>query len=381
VKPTMTSRQRVLTALRHETPDCLPIDFGARHSIHMDAHRAVKEHLGLQGGEEIVKSYLTYTAVPDPRLVEMFGGDVVSFQVRSEGGFSFRLDSATDSWADEWGIKYRRPPGGYYYDACEFPLASAETVAEIERHPLPDPTDPNRLSGLIESIEAAHRANDKAVLLNAPTIGIWMLVFYLRGLEQGLMDLVSRPELSEALAERVTEWYVAFWDWALAKVGQAVDVVQMEGDLGQQDGPIFSPRLFRQIFKPRLRRVVETIKRRTRAKVLLHACGSVYWSIPDLIEVGIDVLNPVQVNAADMDTARLKREFGRDLGFWGGGCDPVLLQQGTPAAVEAEVKRRIADLSPGGGFVFGSIHNIAAGVPPENVVAMFRAARKYGDRD
>jgi uroporphyrinogen decarboxylase len=231
---------------------------------------------------------------------------------------------------------------------------------------------------LIEFLRASRAAGDKAILLNAPTMGIWMMSFYLRGLEQGLMDLASQPELSEALAERVTEWYVKCWEWALTQVGEFVDVVQMEGDLGQQDGPLFSPRLFRQIYKPRLRRVVETIKRHTRAKVLLHACGSVYWAIPDLIEAGIDVLNPVQVNAADMDPGRLKREFGGDLSFWGGGCDTILLQQGSPAAVEREVERRIADLAPGGGYVFGSIHNIAAGVPPENVVAMFRAAQKYG---
>jgi uroporphyrinogen decarboxylase len=229
-------------------------------------------------------------------------------------------------------------------------------------------------------MKAAHIAGEKAILLNAPTVGIWMLSFYLRGLEQGLMDLAAQPELSEALAERITEWYITFWDWALAQVGEFPDVVQMEGDLGQQDGPMFSPRLFRQIYQPRLRRVIEAIKRRTRAKVLLHACGSVYWAIPDLIEAGVDVLNPVQVNAAEMDTARLKREFGRDLCFWGGGCDTILLQRGTPAEVDGEVKRRIADLGPGGGYVFGSIHNIAAGVPPENIVAMFRAAQRYGAR-
>lgn len=376
----MTSRQRVQAALRHEEADRVPIDFGGRHTIHVHAHRDLKRFLGIEGGQEIVRSYLTYTAEPDPRLVARFGGDVAPFQVKPAGGYTFRLDPATNSWEDEWGIRYRMPPGGYYYDPCEYPLASAQTVAEIERYPLPSPTDPNRLIGLRESIKAAHITGEKAILLNAPTIGIWMLSFYLRGLEQGLLDLVAQPELSEALAERITEWYITFWDWALAQVGEFPDVVQMEGDLGQQDGPMFSPRLFRQIYQPRLRRVIEAIKRRTRAKVLLHACGSVYWAIPDLIEAGVDVLNPVQVNAAEMDTARLKREFGRDLSFWGGGCDTILLQRGTPEEVDGEVKRRIADLAPGGGYVFGSIHNIAAGVPPENIVAMFRAAQKYGVR-
>ena len=376
--PAITSRQRVQMALRHQGPDRVPIDFGARHSIHMTAHRALTKHLGFEGGDEVVRSYLNFSAEPDPRLLDSFEADVIQFQGKPGQGYVFQIDPATDSWSDEWGIKCRRPLGGYYYDPYEYPLAAAESVADIERFRFPDPTDPHRMAGVTEALRAAHTANTKAILLNAPTMGIWMLGFYLRGLEQGLMDLATQPDLAEALAERITQWFVSFWETTLPSIGDYLDVVHMEGDLGSQDGPLFSPRLFRQIFKPRLRRIVDAIKRHTRAKVLLHACGSVYWAIPDLLEVGIDVLNPVQVNAAEMDTARLKREFGRDLSFWGGGCDTILLQQGTPAQVEAEVKRRIADLGPGGGYVFGSIHNIAAGVPPENVVAMFRAARSYG---
>jgi uroporphyrinogen decarboxylase len=123
---------------------------------------------------------------------------------------------------------------------------------------------------------------------------------------------------------------------------------------------------------------VDFIKQRTKARVYLHSCGSIYRLIPDLIEVGIEVLNPVQVNAAEMDSARLKKEFGKDLTFWGGGCDPVILQTGTPTEVRADVKRRIHDLAPGGGFVFGSVHNIQANVPPENIVAMHEAAQEFG---
>jgi uroporphyrinogen decarboxylase len=374
----MTSRQRVQMALRHLEPDRVPIDFGARHSIHMATHRALTKHLGFEGGDEIVRSYLNFSAEPDPRLLDFFEADVIQFQCKPGRGYVFQIDPETDSWSDEWGITCRRPPGGCYYDPYKYPLAAAESVADIERFRFPDPMDPHRMAGVIEALRAAHTANSKAILLNAPAMGIWMLGFYLRGLEQGLMDLATQPDLAEALAERITQWFVTFWETTLPSIGDYLDVVQMEGDLGSQEGPLFSPRLFRQIFKPRLRRIVDAIKQHTRAKVLLHACGSVYWAIPDLLEVGIDVLNPVQVNAAEMDTARLKREFGRDISFWGGGCDTILLQQGTPAQVKAEVKRRIADLGPGGGYVFGSIHNIAAGVPPENVVAMFRAAWSYG---
>ena len=127
-----------------------------------------------------------------------------------------------------------------------------------------------------------------------------------------------------------------------------------------------------------LLRLIEIVRKQTRARIYLHSCGSVYRFIPDLIECGIQVLNPVQVNAEGMDSARLKREFGRDLAFWGGGCDPVVLQNGLPQDVVEEVKRRLHDLAPGGGFVFGTVHNIQAKVPPKNIVTMFDTAREFG---
>jgi len=374
----LTSKERVLIALRHEEPDRVPIDFGARHSIHVSAHRALKRHLGLEDGADTIRSYLNNSAEPDPRLLTRFATDVIAFPVGSGGRYAFRLDPETDSYTDEWGITMRMPPGGYYYDPVGFPLAAAQTVAEVERYPFPDPADPHRLAGILQPIRIASAARDKAILLNAPTVGIWWLAFYLRGLEQAMVDLGLQPELTEALAERITNWYVALWDAVLAQVGDAIDVVQMEGDLGDQRGPLFSPALFRRLFKPRFRRIVDAIRRRTSARLLLHACGSVAWAIPDLIEVGVDILNPVQVNAAGMETARLKREYGRHISFWGGGCDTGILQHGSPAEVRDEVRRRLADLASGGGFIFGSIHNIQVNVPPPNIVAMFDTARDEG---
>ncbi|MHB1131852.1 MAG: uroporphyrinogen decarboxylase family protein [Chloroflexota bacterium] len=374
----ITSRQRVLAALNHEEADRVPIDFGGRHTVHVFAHRALKQHLGLEGGEEKIRTYMTYAAEPDPRLIERFCSDALAFGVGAHGDYEFRLDPQTDSYLDEFGMGYHRPPDGLYYDPYIYPLAHATTVAEVEAYPFPDPKDPRRLAAILEPIKAAHAAGEKALMLNSPNVGIWMLPFYMRGLEQAMMDLALQPELIEALAEKSTQWYCDLWDAMLPVVGPYVDVVQMEGDLGGQDGPLFSPKLFRQLFKPRLRRVFDTIRRHTKAKLKLHACGSVYWVLPDLIDIGLEVLNPVQVNAADMDTARLKREFGRDLTFWGGGCDTIVLQYGTVEEVRAEVRHRLRDLGPGGGFVFCSIHNIQAQVPPENIVAMYDTARECG---
>jgi uroporphyrinogen decarboxylase len=165
---------------------------------------------------------------------------------------------------------------------------------------------------------------------------------------------------------------------ALEEVGPYVDVVQFNEDLGGQHGPLMAPATFRRIYQPRLRRLFAGVKRKTAARIYLHSCGSIYRMIPDLIDCGVEVLNPVQVNAAEMDSRRLKREFGSDLVFWGGGCDPVILQTGSRLDVADEVKRRIQDLAPGGGFVFGSVHNIQVNVPAENIVAMFETATQEG---
>ncbi|HEX2986831.1 MAG TPA: uroporphyrinogen decarboxylase family protein [Chloroflexota bacterium] len=321
---------------------------------------------------------MTYTVEPDPRLVEKFGRDTVSFYPGFGAGYELKIDPETNTYSDEWGVKYRMPPDGYYFDPFQFPLAKAETPADLDRHRWPDPHDLNRIRGIAEEIKATVGAGEKAILLGAPTLGLWMLPQFLRGMEQALMDLAGNKKLAEALAEKITEWYEEYWDSTLAVVGPYVDFVHMEGDLGDQNGPLFSPKTFREIYKPRLRRVVDAIKRRSSARIWLHSCGSIYWAIPDLIDAGVEVLNPVQVNAAEMDSARLKREFGKDLTFWGGGCDPVVLQCGSPSDVEADVRRRIADFAPGGGFVFASVHNIQANVPPANIVAMFEAAHRYG---
>lgn len=377
--PEMTPKQRVLTSLAHREPDRVPVDFGGRSTtIHAFVERDLKRYLGLEGGEEKIVDYHTYLVEPDPRLIERFGRDTLPFRQKANSKWQMRIDPQTNIFADEWGTTFYMPPDGYYFDILSAPLANAQTVEDLEDYQWPDPTDPGRMEGVADEVKAASAKGEHAIMMCATAFAPWTKAWYLRGLEQAYMDLVCNRELAEAVAEKLTEWTIANWDTVLSQVGNDINLVWLEGDLGGQNGPLFSPAVFRKMYKPRLARIVATIKAQTSAKVFLHSCGSVYWVIPDLIEVGIDVLNPVQVTAADMDPVRLKREFGKDLTFWGGGCDPVVLQNGTPQQVSEEVKRRIDALAPGGGYVFGSIHNIQPGVPPQNVVAMFETAREYG---
>ena len=194
-----------------------------------------------------------------------------------------------------------------------------------------------------------------------------------------MIDMAAQPKLAEALAQKLADRWIANLTRYLDAVGDYIHIIQMGDDLGTQSGPQMSPRMYRQIIKPAHRRVYECVKANSDLYIFLHTCGSIYKLIPDLIEVGVDILNPVQISAAEMDPVRLKREFGRDVTFWGGGANTQhVLPNATPGEVRQHVRELIEIFAPGGGFVFCQVHNIQANVPPENVVAMFETALEFG---
>jgi uroporphyrinogen decarboxylase len=372
-------RERALCALNHREPDRVPLDLGGRQTtLHAYAHQALMRHLGLVGPEPPLRSYHTYLVDPDPQLIARFERVSLSFFPKPPSDYVFRIDPATNSYVDEWGTTFHMPAGGFYYDMVASPLTEAETEADLRKYRWPNPTDPARLAGIPEQVRAAHRASEKVLMMCGAMPGLWEHAWYMFGMEQSFVNLAGNVPLIEAFSDRVLEWQIAYWNMVLPQVGAYIDVVQLNEDLGSQHGPMMAPATFRKIYAPRLGALIATIKRQTKARVYLHSCGGIYPLIPDLIEIGVDILNPVQVNAVDMDSARLKKEFGKDLTFWGGGCDPVVMGTGTVQQVVDDVKRRIHDLAPGGGFVFGSVHNIQANVPPENIVAMFDAAMEFG---
>jgi uroporphyrinogen decarboxylase len=375
----MNSRERVLLALAHEEPDRVPIDFGGLvSSLHHDAYGRVMEYLGLPVDEMPIMDMFQQIVDPAPVLKDRFHADVVGLFPHDPADFQFELDPATDSFVDEWGVVYRRPPGGFWYDLAGHPLVEG-SMEELSELRFPNPRDPCRVAGLADEARRLLRESDKAVMIHAPIGGPFEQSYWLRGLESLFMDMATNKKYVEALAERVVEWLVEFWDLVLEEVGPYVHVVELSDDLGGQHGPLFSPELYREIYKPRHRRLTELIHSKTEARIFLHCCGSIRWALPDLIESGIEIINPVQVSARDMETDGLKREFGRDIVFWGGGADATkVLPLGTPEQVREEVKRRVHDLAPGGGFVFAPIHNIQADVPPENIVALFEAAYEFG---
>ena len=209
--------------------------------------------------------------------------------------------------------------------------------------------------------------------------GIFEQPARLMGLKNFFMALVRQPEVADRLMEKMTDLYIqASLDY-LDHVGSLIDVFVYWDDLCGQQGWLINPDLYVKRVKPRQRRLVEAIKTRTKAKLFYHGDGAVADLIPHLIEIGFDIINPVQVSARGMDTRQLKRDFGSEITFWGGGVDTQqVLPFGTPEQVRDEVRRRIDDLAPGGGFVFAPVHNIQPFVPPENIVAAYDTARQYG---
>ena len=379
----MTGRERLRTALAHQEADHVPFDLGAcgATGILWQAYGHLRKYLGLPERPIRIWHTMGQLADPDEDLLQCLAADVRRLQLNPHGGWDLNIVEHDDgrSYVDAFGIRFHMPEGSLYFDPRGHPLKDMDTVQAIERYPWPDPTDPANSPGLAEAARQLRESTGAAVAMGSFWVGPLEGMTWLRGFEQSMMDLALNPKLTQAIMEKIVELAIAYYNKVLPQVRDWVDVIGVSDDLGGQQGPLISLEMYRKYMKPLHTRLFSTIKQHTDAAIFFHSCGSVWDFLPDLIESGIDILNPVQVGAAKMDTKALKREFGRDLVFWGGGCDTQeILPRGTPEQVRDEVKRRIDDLAPGGGFVFNPVHNIQAGVPPENIMAMWDAWSEYG---
>jgi uroporphyrinogen decarboxylase len=222
------------------------------------------------------------------------------------------------------------------------------------------------------------RASSDRALVIAGGCNLFEWGSFLRRLDQFLMDLASVPDDVERLLDALMERHLAFLEKLCRSVGDVVDIVRLGDDLGMDRGTFMSPAMYRRLFKPRHKAICDYIHAHSTMRIFLHSCGGIAPLIPDLIEAGFEILNPVQTNCRGMDPERLKREFGRDVTFWGGGCDTRhVLNRLSPIEVKRHVRERLEVFAPGGGFVFNTIHNILPEVPPENIVAMFEAVAEY----
>jgi uroporphyrinogen decarboxylase len=372
----MGHRERVLKALNHEETDRVPLDLGSSSTtgINLHAYENLKNHLGLdiktkvlRVDEHILSLFDIDTRILSPPPME----DKLSPETTANDGLA--------SYTDEWGVVRTKPAGGHYYVSKAPFEGSHVSVMELKKHKWPDPTDPNKIRGLKEEAQRLREHTDYALVLNLPGRLI-SLGQSLRGFGPWLEDLVINQKFACNLLDMGLEIQMELCKRMLEAVGNCVDVVHFGDDYGMQTGPILSPDLYRNIFKPRQKKLYSFIKSKTDAKILFHSCGSVYKLIGDFIDAGIDALNPIQVSAEDMDSKKLKREFGNKIAFWGGVDSQRVLPFGTRDDVRKEVKGRIDDLGFGGGYILAAVHNIQAEVPPENIVVLFGTGKEYGSR-
>lgn len=382
---TWTQRERVWAALNHREPDRVPIDLGGteQSSICSEAYRDLVRYLELDidVDELQISNLVQQLAVIDPKLLDWVDACAIPLLPNPPSNWSLEINDEGRYWSfvDEWGAKLYRPKDGFYYDYREFPMGESTWESFRAMH-WPDPTDPGRIQGLRAKAQQLYETTDYAIVgTNLFGGGIFEHPARFHGMEEFLMLCATEPKLADAMMAKVLELYLEAAERYLDEVGSYIQVFAYWDDVTSQNGPMVSPEFYRKYVKPKQRAFCDRIRSKTDAKIYLHCCGACRDFIPDFVEAGFEILNPIQVRAAGMDnTAALKREFGRDIVFWGGVDTQHVLPFGSEADVRSEVKRRIEDLAPGGGYVFNTSHNIQNGTPPKNLVAMYEAAKEFG---
>lgn len=398
----MNSRERVLCALAHKEPDRVPIDLGGtrQSGIAAAAYHRLKERLGLRTPTRVYDVYQMLAEVERP-VLERLGADVIGLQRRcvafgipNENWKPWKLFDGTPvevpgqfnpvTEPDGSLVLYdlrgqpiaKMPKDGFYFDRLEKFPGAAHVDPETLELPLLSQEESDYLGA---QAEALYRNTDFAIIA---AMGPPYELFF--GLGTGdfaawMITLVTEPDYVRALYERIVEAWLENLRRFAAAVGDHVQIIQFNDDLGTQDGPFLSPKLFKELIFPYYKRGLDWIHSHTQYKVFMHNDGAIYDFIPILIEMGVDILNPVQTTAKGMDPVKLKAEFGDRLTFWGAACDcQKTLPFGTPEDVAREVEENIGILAPGGGYVFASVHNIQANCPPENIIAMFDTALAVG---
>ncbi len=380
----ISSLQRVISAVTHQPVDRIPLDLGSSFTtgITRGAYMRLAQQLGVQIEAPPLYDVVQQLAVLDDRLAQMLRVDV-----RGVTPNMVRKDPPLETvegvrrFTDEWGIEWEQPPGTLYFHASRSPLAGEISVKDVDAFGWPNTADPALFEGLVEQ---ARRYNEQgyAVILECICAGMFEMCCRVRGTEQFYMDLAINPTLACALMDKFVELKIAFYQAAAEKLGSYVQFIREGDDVAGQESLLMSPQMYREMIKPRHQQLFEAQRKAFPAPffVWFHSDGAIYDILPDFIEVGVDVLNPLQLTARGMDAAQVKSEFGKDLAFWGGGVNTQqVLPRETPVQVREDVRHRIATLGPDSGFVFGTVHNIQDDVPVENILAMLETFEQMRD--
>jgi uroporphyrinogen decarboxylase len=356
------------------------MDLGGTYasSITIIAYENLKRHLKFEHPTVMMRKWASVVK-PDESILRYFDIDTRIIMPRAEDGWveGWREESLPEGASqDEWGLVRIKPPDGNYF-MTNFPLSGEKTILDIERYPWPNPDDPERFKGLKDQATFLRKTTDYALIAMFPRPFVSLSQF-LRGYTDWFTDLILNREFIETLMEKILEICLRIGKRLLEEIGGDVDFVFVHDDLATTNSLMMSPQMYREMIKPRHKKIFDLIKEMTRAKVIYHCDGAIYPLIQDFIDIGVDVLNPVQVSAKGVDTDTLKREFGDKLSFWGAVDTSYILPKGTIEEVKEEMKTRIGHLGKGGGYVVAPVHNILDEVPPENIVAMYQAGIDHG---
>ena len=401
----MTSRERVLAALNHQQPDRVPVDFGGHRSsgIAAIAYPGLRQYLGLPPKPLRVYDVIQQLAIVDDDVLERFGTDTIElgrgFALKDSDWTDWTMPDGTPclipAWVkperdgDQWIIRSktgnviaRMPDGALYFEQACFPFFEQddldhipEALDEVMWVGIPMPPVGISDDELSEGARKFRQSTDRAIigLFGGNLLEIAQFMYRI---DKFLMMMAGDPKQTHRFLDKLVEMHLGNLEKYLGLVGGYIDIIVFGDDLGMQTGPQMSPAMYREYFKPRHKILWNRAKELADVKVMLHCCGGIREILPDMIEAGMDATNPVQTNCSGMDAAELKAQFGRDMTFWGGGCDTRdVLPRGTPEQVAEHVRKQVAILAPGGGFVFQQVHNILANVPPENIAAMFDAVK------
>lgn len=382
----MNSRERILKALNHEEPDRIPFDLAGTiwTGLTNGAYQNLRKYLKLKEVEPVWSDVIQQIVIPSNELLD-------ELQVDTRGVFPLtshnwdvysKLKDAGAYWEyiDEWNFTHHFPKNGHWFSLVKSPLATIDFEQEniIENFSWPDAGNKLRFAGLKEKA-LQYRNQDKIVMTKGLCAGLFEMHQRVRGMENAMLDPFMVPTNSDKLVGKLADLKIEFWNGLLDEIGELVDVVGEGDDYGTQASQLISPEQFRDYYKPHFIRVLQFIKEKApHAKLMFHSCGNVRPVIPDLIEMGVDILNPIHITATGMEPVQLKKDFGDSIVFWGGGVDTQhVLPSGSVQEVADDVQRNIDALAHGGGFVFSTVHNIQAEVPPENIMAMWKTLMNY----
>jgi len=370
----MSHKERIMTAVSLKEPDRVPLDLGSHLncSIHIQGYEDLKDYMGIEidAMPPLVNKMMQDVKVDEPILQAL--------DIDARGVFAGLPDKGNPDdlkggqWIDSWGVVRVMPASAHYYDMeLPAPLGGEISISDIVNYPWPEP-DPSVAEGLKKQVEHLRSTTDCAIVLNLPSAFVHQSQ-YMRGFEDWFMDLAAAPKLAGAMFDACLEVKESFARVILDAVGRDVDILLTSDDMGTQQSLMFSPRMYRELFKPRHKKFFDFIRSMSDAPLMMHSCGSISAILDDLIEIGVQILNPVQTRAEGMDPAYLKKEFGDRIAFWGGMDIQNILPFGSPQDVRNEVKHLFETLGEGGGWVLCPSHNIQPEVPPENIVAMYEA--------